>query len=337
MAEKTNGKRPIDKDYLIDSFKDFDKKILSKRYTNVDMSSFMEKMGTSSEDTPVGHIIPYMGNNAPDHYLACDGTEYNITDYQELANHFINEFGSVNHFGGDGNTTFAVPDLRGEFLRGTGTASRNTGSGAAVGAHQNATVHPNVFLATTNYLIGREYGMFSNMDTSICTTKARGVSTSSLSSSGNYPSEYTSRPTNTSVLYCIKYEHTYFCKFADAATYSYDEHVVGKWVDGKTLYEKTIYIDYLTKSSDKTSTNDYYRTIQTDITNVDVAFIKDGFCDCSDGSICILPHVSAQNVIYNINVFLNNLNSQTGITIGIRTGIERPNDSGYVTIQYTKK
>ena len=63
------------------------------------------------EDTPVGHIIHYMGNNAPKHYLICDGGEYNIIDYPYLVQHFTDEFGSVNYFGGDGITTFAVPDL----------------------------------------------------------------------------------------------------------------------------------------------------------------------------------------------------------------------------------
>ena len=63
------------------------------------------------EDTPVGHIITYMGNNAPKHYLICDGGEYNIIDYPYLVQHFTDEFGSVNYFGGDGTTTFAVPDL----------------------------------------------------------------------------------------------------------------------------------------------------------------------------------------------------------------------------------
>ena len=62
------------------------------------------------EDTPVGHIIHYMGNNAPKHYLICDGGEYNIVDYPYLAQHFKDEFGSSNFFGGDGTTTFAVPE-----------------------------------------------------------------------------------------------------------------------------------------------------------------------------------------------------------------------------------
>ena len=63
------------------------------------------------EDTPVGHILTHMGTKAPKHYLMCNGTEYNILDYPYLAQHFKDEFGSYNYFGGDGTTTFAVPKL----------------------------------------------------------------------------------------------------------------------------------------------------------------------------------------------------------------------------------
>lgn len=61
------------------------------------------------EDTPVGHIIPYMGTSAPAHYLACDGSIYNIADYPHLTKHLIDNYGIANYFGGDGETTFAVP------------------------------------------------------------------------------------------------------------------------------------------------------------------------------------------------------------------------------------
>ena len=71
----------------------------------------------------VGSIYSYMGTYSPFGYLACDGSEYNISDYPRLAEHINRHFGSYNFFGGDGTTTFAVPDLRGEFLRGTGTNS----------------------------------------------------------------------------------------------------------------------------------------------------------------------------------------------------------------------
>ena len=88
-------------------------------------------MGFSSMDaSPIGVVSAYMGTTAPNNYLICDGTAYNISDYQNLADHIKNNFGSYNFFGGDGTTTFAVPDLRGEFLRGAGN------SGGAVGEHQ---------------------------------------------------------------------------------------------------------------------------------------------------------------------------------------------------------
>jgi len=63
------------------------------------------------EDTPVGHTISHMGMEVPKHYLACDGSEYNIADYTYLAEHILNEFGSYNYFGGDGINTFCVPNL----------------------------------------------------------------------------------------------------------------------------------------------------------------------------------------------------------------------------------
>ena len=63
------------------------------------------------EDTPVGHIISHIGTTAPKHYLICDGSEYNITDYPYLAQHIQNSFNIVNYFGGDGVNTFAVPSL----------------------------------------------------------------------------------------------------------------------------------------------------------------------------------------------------------------------------------
>ena len=67
------------------------------------------------DDTPIGNIISYMGNSTPTHYLICDGAEYNILDYPQLANHILNEFGSYNYFGGDGELTFCVPDLKNDF------------------------------------------------------------------------------------------------------------------------------------------------------------------------------------------------------------------------------
>lgn len=62
------------------------------------------------QDSPVGHIISFMGISTPSHYLECDGTTYNIAEYPHLAEHIKTEFGSYNYFGGN-ETTFAVPNI----------------------------------------------------------------------------------------------------------------------------------------------------------------------------------------------------------------------------------
>lgn len=202
------------------------------------------------EDTPVGHIIAHMGITAPKHYLACDGSEYNITDYPYLAQHIEESFGSVNHFGGDGTTTFAVPDLRGEFLRGTGTATRDTGSGAEVGEHQDPTQHINftspnsandMFYPYTDNV----YPLIKDKDIEDSNSSYYFTQKVTRTSGWNMVSKYTSRPTNTSVLYCIKYEPTYFMirnntNYLQPNLYSSEERVIGCWIDGKPIYQKTL-------------------------------------------------------------------------------------------------
>lgn len=94
---------------------------------------------------PAGTVISYMGNNVPGGYLSCDGTVYNISEYKNLADQIKTEFGSYNFFGGDGTTTFAVPNLQGEFLRGYSagaSVSKTIGvTTEKVGVHQEATQH----------------------------------------------------------------------------------------------------------------------------------------------------------------------------------------------------
>ena len=195
--------------------------------TDVDPVAYLSKDG-NLEETPVGSIISYMGNNVPKHYLACDGTVYNIADYPELALHIKNEFGSYNYFGGDGINTFAVPNLSGEFLRGTGANSRtNQGSGANVGEHQDATEFPNLYVydGTFQYLFPEDSTKGNNLvtspDTMFGTRKSSRYTTTGTSDENDYPDclRYTTRPTNTSVLYCIKYETTHKVFFGDQTTY----------------------------------------------------------------------------------------------------------------------
>lgn len=189
--------------------------------------------------TPIGTIISVMGTTAPTNYLACDGTVYNITDYTELANYFNDQFGSKNYFGGDGTTTFAVPDLRGEFLRGTGTNSHSgQGSGANVGVHQDATNIPAISSDSGGNVIYQARPVAAiNADVSINTgTEQVRANASRLTGLSGQGVAYTSRPTNTSVLYCIATKNFYIDPTLD---YSTEEKIVGTWIDGKPLYQKT--------------------------------------------------------------------------------------------------
>ena len=61
------------------------------------------------QDVPVGTLINTEGPQNPDHYLLCDGAEYNKEDYRDLAEAIKKVYGRYNYFGGDGTNTFAVP------------------------------------------------------------------------------------------------------------------------------------------------------------------------------------------------------------------------------------
>ena len=239
-------------------------KIIGIKYNTTTIDP-VEYINTTNgiEDTPVGHIITHMGNNAPAHYLICDGTEYNISDYPYLAQHFKTEFGSYNYFGGDGINTFAVPDLRGEFLRGTGTATRNSGSGSNVGIHQDATQNGQfvdawnagnmsaltLALDSNMSTSNRFNGITKNVDKYVATkTGIRNMIRMNVDARWTDTVTVwgeTQRPTNTSVLYCIKYEPTYYMTVGEYTVqgfedYSEEEKIIGKWIDGRPIYRSII-------------------------------------------------------------------------------------------------
>lgn len=65
---------------------------------------------TSYIESTVGEIIPLSSStsSAPSGYIKTDGTEYNLNTYPYLENYYEVTYGSVNHFGGDGVTTWKV-------------------------------------------------------------------------------------------------------------------------------------------------------------------------------------------------------------------------------------
>lgn len=283
-----------------------------------------------SDDAPIGNIIAFMGNAAPQDYLICDGTEYNIADYPYLSQHFIDEFGCANYFGGDGTDTFAVPDLRGEFLRGTGTGTRDTGSGDDVGVHQEPTEIPSIFVydGTLQYTMPEDAGKSNNFQTNIDKglndrKSARYTSTGTINEE-NYENDlkYTVRPTNTSVLYCIKYKITQ----NDMFNYSEDERLIGSWINGKNLYEKTI-----VTTMPQVETTGTFVTEELDVSEWNIDLVTNIYGTVSSTSFC-MP----------INCVINDTPHLTTVTYFNNVLTKRSNHSAwntytmYIVIQYTK-
>ena len=109
---------------------------------------------------PTGSIVAMATRIAPNGYLTCDGSAVSRTTYSKLFSVIGVQFGS-----GDGSTTFNLPDLRGQFIRGfdssgsvdadrvfgskQGDATRNvTGEFAATDDNLTANIAIGAFFST---------------------------------------------------------------------------------------------------------------------------------------------------------------------------------------------
>jgi microcystin-dependent protein len=92
--------------------------------------------------SPVGSVIAYALSTAPDGWLLCDGTVHNISSYPTLG------AGLGSTYGGDGTTTFAVPNLKGRMPVGLDstqtefdTRGETGGSKTSVAPHTHGIDH----------------------------------------------------------------------------------------------------------------------------------------------------------------------------------------------------
>ena len=79
---------------------------------------------------PVGSVITVSSINVPNGFLECNGAELSRTTYANLYAVIGDTYGA-----GDGSTTFNIPDLRGEFIRGFDNG-RGIDSGRGIGTAQ---------------------------------------------------------------------------------------------------------------------------------------------------------------------------------------------------------
>lgn len=161
---------------------------------------------------PAGLILPFGNTTAPTGFLACDGSAISRTTYATLFAAIGTTWGT-----GNGSTTFNVPDLRGAFLRGTGShgtsnmANGNDFAGPSVGSFENDQFQDHI-----HRIRNRGGGSGSSDGIEVTLQDNSGVSEidQNISAIGNGYAEHNSngaprtgdetRPFNAGILYCIK-------------------------------------------------------------------------------------------------------------------------------------
>ena len=168
---------------------------------------------------PPGAVLPFAMNVVPSGWLAANGTAVSRTLYPALFAAIGTLYGA-----GNGSTTFALPDLRGYFVRGSGKNEDNTESGtfgtkqadalkshSHTGSSASAGAHTHSFTLTsgagdTSQGLANGSASSSNAEKGVTqeasTTGSAGEHTHAITINPEGGTE--TRPKNIALLYCIK-------------------------------------------------------------------------------------------------------------------------------------
>jgi microcystin-dependent protein len=162
------------------------------------------KLSTAAQQAllPAGAVMPFAMNSAPNGWLAADGAAVSRTTFAAL----FATIGTV-HGAGDGSTTFNLPDLRGIFVRGSGSQEISgitynktfaTKEGDAFQGHQHAVTHNAQVAIESNVFQG---GNGANLVPA--TIQIGNPTTDGANGTPRTASE--TRPANIALLYCVKF------------------------------------------------------------------------------------------------------------------------------------
>lgn len=140
-------------------------------------------------EVPAGSVMFISAAVAPSGYLKANGAAVSRSTYADLFAAIGTTYGV-----GNGSTTFNLPDLRGEFLRGFDDG-RGVDSGRNLGSFQNGSVESHHHSATTGNLAGIGFAQGGNN---------RPRETDYQTDTGDYGGSET-RPRNVALLACIKF------------------------------------------------------------------------------------------------------------------------------------
>lgn len=153
-----------------------------------ELCGIMSILATQGFQVPSGLISAFGMLLPPSGWLECNGQAVNRLTYSGL----FTAIGTI-HGSGDGSTTFNVPDLRAEFIRGLDNG-KGIDTGRTIGTHQNGTkIYYSNFSGGAKIIEGAEE----------LASETTLPSLSSTNLFGGYRA--TIRPRNVALLYCIKY------------------------------------------------------------------------------------------------------------------------------------
>ena len=155
-------------------------------------TSSLSGMVARSADAKAGLIAFFAADTAPTGWLECDGSAVSRTEYADLFAHLGTDFGA-----GDGSTTFNLPDLRGEFIRGW-DHGRGVDAGRGFGTAQEGT---GFALASNSNQIFAAVPV--NADGSYTASVTRTTISNGSANTSNHTQQRV-RPRNIAMLACIK-------------------------------------------------------------------------------------------------------------------------------------
>ena len=178
--------------------------------------------GGLASGVPVGTILAHASNTPPSGFLECNGSNISRSTYATLFSTISTTFGV-----GDGSSTFALPDLRGQFIRGwanTGStdASRVFGSTQTdQNKNHTHTTDSTTLTGSVSHLSGSLYqnpgtatGIFSkpSAQSAVGARNSGSATAAALSIDATHSHTIASsgggteaRPTNLALMYIIKF------------------------------------------------------------------------------------------------------------------------------------
>lgn len=147
---------------------------------------------------PAGAVAPFARQSVPTGWLECSGGTFSRTSYGDLFAVIGTQFGA-----GNGSTTFRIPDLRGEFLRGW-DHGRGLDSGRLFGSVQSQNTNKEIISMGTQ-VNGTSPIHAINEGSSGSAWLTTGRDDGASRSIRLHMSNTETRPRNVALMFCIKY------------------------------------------------------------------------------------------------------------------------------------